>query len=218
VADAALSAAITSSKPQNASDAPLAHKGFSHGMPTTHIAFRAKSPAKQGSPQKTLTGHLKKREATGVAFAADDLAGRSRQSHWTAQKLDSELETPQILVRGGPGRIRTSNQTVMSAVTLSETSIKSDPFHHTNQQMFTIGCGQSLAKHWSGPSQPNPNRPSGDALAVRDFGLPEALELRRRAVLWASGMMTITMCLRVVVGPAACISGRGSFPGAATNR
>ncbi len=35
VADAALSAAITSSKPQNASDAPLAHKGFSHGMPTT---------------------------------------------------------------------------------------------------------------------------------------------------------------------------------------
>ena len=36
----------------------------------------------------------------------------------------------------------------MSAVILSETSIKSDPFRYTNQQMFTIGCGQSLAKHW----------------------------------------------------------------------
>jgi hypothetical protein len=34
--------------------------------------------------------------------------------------------------------------------------------------------------------------PIQDALAVRDFGPPEALELRRRAVLWASGMMTIT--------------------------
>jgi hypothetical protein len=51
-------------------------------------------------------------------------------------------------VRGGAGRTRTSNQTVMSAVTLSEASIKSDPFRHTNQQMFTIGCGQSLAKRW----------------------------------------------------------------------
>jgi hypothetical protein len=58
-------------------------------------------------------------------------------------------------MRGGPGRIRTSNQTVMSAVTLSETPIKSAVFRHTNQQTFTIGCGQSLAKHWlvrQGPS------------------------------------------------------------------
>jgi hypothetical protein len=49
---------------------------------------------------------------------------------------------------GGPGRIRTSNQTVMSAVTLSETSIKSGVFRHASQRMFTIGCGQSLAKRW----------------------------------------------------------------------
>ena len=49
---------------------------------------------------------------------------------------------------GGPGRTRTSNQTVMSAVTLSETSIKPDVFRHANQRMFTIGCGQSLAKRW----------------------------------------------------------------------
>jgi hypothetical protein len=49
---------------------------------------------------------------------------------------------------GGPGRIRTSNQTVMSAVTSSEVSIKSDVFRHANQRVFTFGCGQSLAKHW----------------------------------------------------------------------
>jgi hypothetical protein len=36
----------------------------------------------------------------------------------------------------------------MSAVTLLETSIKSDLSRHVNQRMFTIGCGQSLAKRW----------------------------------------------------------------------
>ena len=75
-------------------------------------------------------------------------------------------------------------------------------------------CGGGTAAGDAGPIP--------DALAVRDFGPPEALELRRRAVLWASGMMTITMCLRVVVGhifrAAACTAGRGSFPGAATMR
>ena len=53
-----------------------------------------------------------------------------------------------VRLRGGPGRTRTSNQTVMSAVILSEISIKSDVFHCANQQIFTIGCGQSLAKRW----------------------------------------------------------------------
>jgi hypothetical protein len=37
----------------------------------------------------------------------------------------------------------------MSAVTLSEMSMKSGVFHHSNQRMFTIGCGQALAKRWS---------------------------------------------------------------------
>src|SRR6516164_3525998 len=53
-----------------------------------------------------------------------------------------DRETPvRIGLRGGPGRIRTSNQTVMSAVTLSEVSIKSGVFRHANQRMFTIGYG-----------------------------------------------------------------------------
>src|SRR5262245_21166700 len=58
------------------------------------------------------------------------------------------MKTKVESAHGGPGRIRTSNQTVMSAVTLSETSIKSGVFRHANQRMFTIGCGQSLAKRW----------------------------------------------------------------------
>src|SRR5262245_54651824 len=58
------------------------------------------------------------------------------------------MKTKVESAHGGPGRIRTSNQTVMSAVTLSETSIKSGVFRHVNQRMFTIGCGQSLAKRW----------------------------------------------------------------------
>ena len=49
----------------------------------------------------------------------------------------------------GPGGLRTANQTVMSAVTLSEISMKSGVFHHSDQRMFTIGCGQALAKRWS---------------------------------------------------------------------
>jgi len=36
----------------------------------------------------------------------------------------------------------------MSAVTSSEVPMKSGVFRHVNQQMFTIGCGQSLAKRW----------------------------------------------------------------------
>jgi hypothetical protein len=36
----------------------------------------------------------------------------------------------------------------MSAVTLSEASIKSIVARRANQRMFTIGCGQSLAKRW----------------------------------------------------------------------
>src|SRR6516164_10792155 len=51
-------------------------------------------------------------------------------------------------MRGGPGRTRTSNQTVMSAVTSSEMPINSDVSRHVNQRMFTIGCGQPLAKRW----------------------------------------------------------------------
>jgi hypothetical protein len=36
----------------------------------------------------------------------------------------------------------------MSAVTLSEISMKSIVSRYANQRMFTIGCGQSLAKRW----------------------------------------------------------------------
>jgi hypothetical protein len=51
-------------------------------------------------------------------------------------------------LRGRPGRTRTSNQTVMSAVTSSEIPMISGFLHRTNQRTFTIGCGQSLAKRW----------------------------------------------------------------------
>jgi hypothetical protein len=62
------------------------------------------------------------------------------------------MKTKAESAHGGPGRTRTSNQTVMSAVTSSEVPIKSDVSRHTNQRMFTIGCGQSLAKRWLGNS------------------------------------------------------------------
>src|SRR5262245_50007153 len=62
---------------------------------------------------------------------------------------------------GGPGRTRTSNQTVMSAVTLSEISMKSIASRYANQRMFTIGCGQSLAKRWLACAD---NRHSGPQL------------------------------------------------------
>jgi hypothetical protein len=38
----------------------------------------------------------------------------------------------------------------MSAVTSSEMPINSDVSRHVNQRMFTIGCGQPLAKRWLG--------------------------------------------------------------------
>ena len=37
----------------------------------------------------------------------------------------------------------------MSGVTYSEVSMTSSVFHHLSPRMFPIGCGQSLAKHWS---------------------------------------------------------------------
>jgi UvrD-like helicase C-terminal domain len=40
----------------------------------------------------------------------------------------------------------------MSAVISSEVLIKSDFFRYINQRMFTISCGQSLAKRWLGNS------------------------------------------------------------------
>jgi hypothetical protein len=65
-----------------------------------------------------------------------------------------------IGLRGGPGRIRTSNQTVMSAVISSEAPMKSDLFRHANQQMFTNGCGQSLANRWLGAVESSPTSPN----------------------------------------------------------
>jgi DNA invertase Pin-like site-specific DNA recombinase len=60
-----------------------------------------------------------------------------------------DRETPvRIGLRGGPGRIRTSNQTVMSAVTLSETSIKSSvllahPGIRITSRRAAGACGRS---------------------------------------------------------------------------
>src|SRR5260370_32387015 len=96
----------------------------------------------------------------------DGSPGCSRNSvatpaHWRASGKRLTSEKPFVhlqeisgstRLRGGPGRTRTSNQTVMSAVTSSEVPIKSDVFRHTNQRMFTISCGQSLAKRWLGNS------------------------------------------------------------------
>jgi hypothetical protein len=39
---------------------------------------------------------------------------------------------------------------VEKAVTSPEVSMKSGVFRHVSQRMFTIGCGQSLAKRWFG--------------------------------------------------------------------
>jgi hypothetical protein len=72
---------------------------------------------------------------------AETLAGRHARRPASPQRTE---------IAGGPGRTRTSNQTVMSAITSSEVPIKSDFCRHTNQRMFTIGCGQSLAKRWLG--------------------------------------------------------------------
>src|SRR5262249_1570276 len=47
-------------------------------------------------------------------------------------------------------RTRTSNQTVMSAVTPSEVPIKSDFSRRSNQQMFGFGSRHSLVIRWLG--------------------------------------------------------------------
>ena len=53
-----------------------------------------------------------------------------------------------IGLHGGPGRTRTSNQTVMSAVIAPEMPIKSAFPCRANQSLFASGSRQSLAKRW----------------------------------------------------------------------
>ena len=106
-------------------------------------------------------GHLKaagKRNCASRDKVSEPASRRQEQ----AQRLNSNGPKPAnsalvarlqeipgtVGLDGGPGRTRTSNQTVMSAVTLSEMSMTSGVFHHPNQRMFTIGCGQALAKGW----------------------------------------------------------------------
>jgi hypothetical protein len=86
-----------------------------------------------------------------------------------------DQKTPvRIGLHGGPGRIRTSNQTVMSAVTSSEVSMTSSAFHYLSQRMFTIGCGQSLAKRWSAVVV-NPKDDIGDITCTKGRGAHQRL-------------------------------------------
>ncbi len=50
---------------------------------------------------------------------------------------------------GGPGRTRTSNQAVMSAVTSSEISAKIGVSEHVRDRLFAFGCDVLLVFRWS---------------------------------------------------------------------
>ena len=73
----------------------------------------------------------------------------------------------------------------MSAVTLSEMSMKSGVFHHSNQRMFTIGCGQALAKRW--PAVVGPERPQICPLPVI---FPRLIARRSGPRQWQRGAPT----------------------------
>jgi hypothetical protein len=99
-------------------------------------------PPPRGAPHWSAAG----RRSTPIAVRT---CGRKAEMPANCGLFGRDQERPVgIELRGGPGRTRTSNQTVMSAVTLSEASIESGVFRDANQRMFTIGCGQSLAKRW----------------------------------------------------------------------
>jgi len=53
-----------------------------------------------------------------------------------------------ILLDGGPGRTRTSNQAVMSAVPSPENPINIGVFGHVLRRPFAFGCGVLLVIHW----------------------------------------------------------------------
>jgi hypothetical protein len=56
---------------------------------------------------------------------------------------------------GGPGRTRTSNQTVMSGLADLGNSAKSDVFRHVRCRLFTSVHGVSVVNLWSVPAFPN---------------------------------------------------------------
>ena len=51
---------------------------------------------------------------------------------------------------GGPGRTRTSNQAVMSALPCPESSVKIGISAAVRVRSFTFGCGVSLVIYWLG--------------------------------------------------------------------
>jgi hypothetical protein len=59
-------------------------------------------------------------------------------------------------LRGGPGRTRTSNQAVMSALPYPERSIKIGISAHVRQRLFTFGNVVTLVVYWLGSARPRP--------------------------------------------------------------
>jgi hypothetical protein len=61
-------------------------------------------------------------------------------------------------MRGGPGRTRTSNQTVMSGLADLGNSDKSDVFRHVRSRLFASVHGVSVVNLWSVHAFPNVNQ------------------------------------------------------------
>jgi hypothetical protein len=70
---------------------------------------------------------------------------------------------------GGPGRTRTSNQAVMSALLYSKKSLTIGVFGPVRRRMFVFGCGVLLVIHWS---EANASRKS----EIHEIKIPHAFE------------------------------------------
>jgi hypothetical protein len=82
-------------------------------------------------------------------LANDERASIPHLATRCGRKAEKQMKSTAKNIDGGPGRTRTSNQTVMSEITSPEISATFDFFRHVRSRLFTFGCGHPLAKRWS---------------------------------------------------------------------